>query len=266
MNLFRTKANTRTNEADNKTKLAEAEKKRLKRLDRLALVVSAFLVLILAGIILCHFEGLVFKSILFLLLMVLLGPECIGLIVTFLGALMGASGGAREKTEKDVNIKKSFAVVICLVVAIVILGIVVVFEDSSNVSAAKTSAPSSETELVNGNTRKRITAAATELERTIHEHGMPYQANSSTPIKLEVILPPVIALFEDDLEKHGVDKTALTNVVESNPEIMNRMASEVWGIVTNALSKKNRRGGYLGQHNATEQGDVLPEIAKKESQ
>ena len=118
------------NDIIKKTEPSENERRRLKRLDRLALVVSAFLVLILVGIILCHFEGLVFKSILYLLFMILLGPECVALFVTFLGALMGAIGGAREKTEKDVNIKKSFAVVICLVVAIVALVIAAVFQES----------------------------------------------------------------------------------------------------------------------------------------
>ncbi len=111
---------------DKKTETSEAAAKRLKRLDRLALIVSAFLVLILAGIIRFQFESLMFKSVLILFFIVLFCPEIIGLITTLLGALMYSKGAANGKTKKEVNITKSFAVVIALVIAIVVLGIVAV--------------------------------------------------------------------------------------------------------------------------------------------
>ena len=48
-------------------------------------------------------------------------------ITTLLGSLMYSMGVAKRKTKKDVNITKSFAVVIVLVIAIIVLGIIAVF-------------------------------------------------------------------------------------------------------------------------------------------
>lgn len=240
MNLPRLLKNTSPKgRRDKKSELPETDMKRLKRLDLLALVISAVLVLVLAGIVWSQFEGLLFKGIIVLFLMVLLCPECIAMIATFMGALLEFIGAINGKSGDRTSVNKSFAVVVVLAVSIIVLCVIAIWRPPPKPVSSKS--PSSKNEWGSSDTGKRLEAATTELGRTIKEHGLPYQSNTKT-IKLEVVLPPVVAFFEEDLEKHGVDKTALICEIESHPEVANQVVSGIWSLFSKEQSEGNRRG------------------------
>ena len=145
------------------------ETKRFKRHDRIALIICAFLVLILVGIIKYQFEVFLFYSIIGLFLIILFCPECIAMIVTLFGTVVDFICKDDDETEKEDNNKMSFVVVIGLVIAIIALSATLAFLGQPESSASTD--PDTKIETIGSRASGMISAIATELKRTIREQN-----------------------------------------------------------------------------------------------
>ena len=81
------------------------------------------------------------------------------------------------------------------------------------------------------NTEKRIAAAKAELDKIKAERskdGQPGKLSLRDTLKPEVVLPPVLALLEDELDYYGINRTALVEQIKSNPDQFRIAVPEHW--------------------------------------
>ena len=110
-------------------------------------------------------------------------------------------------------------------VGFIILGIIafVAFNSGPDATGAKKSAPR--------NTEKRIAAAKAELEKIKAERskdGRPGKLSLGDALRPEVVLPPVLALLEDDLDYYDINRTALVEQIKRNPDRFRIAVPEHW--------------------------------------
>ncbi len=110
-------------------------------------------------------------------------------------------------------------------VGFIILGIIafVAFNSRPDATRTKKSAPR--------NTEKRIAAAKAELEKIKAERskdGRPGKLSLGDALRPEVVLPPVLALLEDDLDYYDINRTALADQIKRNPDRFRIAVPEHW--------------------------------------
>ena len=110
-------------------------------------------------------------------------------------------------------------------IGFIVLGIIafVAFNSGSDATGTKKSSPR--------DTEKRIAAAKAELDKIKAERckdGQPGKLSWRDALKPEVVLPPVLALLEDELDYYGINRTALIEQIKSNPEQFRIAVPEHW--------------------------------------
>ena len=108
--------------------------------------------------------------------------------------------------------------------AIVIAGIILL----SIYCGSDSASPSSDKPR---NTERRIATAKAELDKIKTERskdGSPGKLSVFDVTKPEVVLPPVLALLEDELDYYGIDRTKLSEEIKANPDAFRKAVPEHW--------------------------------------
>ena len=100
-------------------------------------------------------------------------------------------------------------------------------------------------EKKSGKTAEKIKKAKAELDKikeSRSKDGKPGKLKWTDATKPEVVLPPLLALVEDDLKYYDLDKAKLIEEIKAHPEKFRRKVPEHWRkrflILTSEYEKK----------------------------